>query len=249
MPVDFRSIGCCPPAEKADKVRPVCNALERPEAKLSRPWHRGFHPACPAVCSALLFHDAKGRTQCPDNTQIFTPFAIQKERILLAAAIHGQCKIGIAVIAKEVKALHETGIVKIIKDSVRRQERIPDQRPQNVTLHPAKPDGALRKEALLLQQQMRIIVPVHRRPPKGDLIPFRIPLAPDVPAHFLIQILERLILILHVFPERCMIRLRMKLRRFAVDLIVNLPAYDHGMVAKVLSQPGDNPGRELLILL
>ena len=76
MPVYFRAHRAGSPAEIADIIRTVCDALHGPQCNLSWSGRRRLHCRVPSVCTGLLLHDAIDAMQRANLVQVHAPHAI-----------------------------------------------------------------------------------------------------------------------------------------------------------------------------
>ncbi|MNV37132.1 hypothetical protein D3C71_1286390 [compost metagenome] len=102
-------------------------------------------------------------------------------------------------------------------------------------------------EALLIQRQMRIRRTADQRTGKINLLPIGIGLAPEHGSPRLIQAVQRNVTLLQPFPERGMIRFCVEYIDLAVQLVINLPADDGGMILVGLDHISHDPAAQLSV--
>ena len=109
--------------------------------------------------------------------------------------------------------------------------------PDHLTLNVEKLCCRCRNKAFFFQLEMWIGLTVCIGPSgKMHLLPIRISLVPEPRPHSLIEPFQRLVFFLHIPTEGSVIAFGIIHIHLTVDLIVQLPANDPGMVHIMLSQ-------------
>ena len=224
------------------------HALHGPQRQLTGPGRGALHAVVPAVGPGLLLHDAKVRAHRAHLRQHPRPAPVV-HGVRVPGVIQFKGEAGIAVVGHHVQAL----VLKAVVVQVGKQAVGGDVHPrrhmlpENICLDAAEADGAFRHKAAVIQQQ----VGVHPGGGGGtghiDLRPVGVGLIPEHGAPGVVEGIKGAVLLPEKFTEGCGISLGIEIAGFAVDLVVDLPAYDGRMMPVVPGQLLHNAGAELLI--
>ena len=241
VPVQFRAEGGSAPAKEGDIIRALCHRLHCPQGELARPRSGHFHTVYPAASSALLLHDAEMRTDRACFNEISCPHAVFE---ICGTLVQFKGKVRIRVIGIHIQDFVLHAVIIQIGEKAVGCDKIfwllisAD----NIRLHSGETYAAFGNKARVIQQQVRVTAVVEHRSRAVNLTPVSISLTPEYGAPGLVKCIQGAVFLFHEHPECLMIGIRVEFIRLTVELIVELPADDGGVLAIVLRQLLDDTG-------
>ena len=248
VPVHFRAEGAGAPAEEADVVRAVGDALHGPQGHLPGTGRGAFHTVDPAVGAGLLLHDAEVRADAAHLRQVPGPLAVI-EAVGVEGAVQGEAEIGVGVVGVGIQALlGHAVVVDVSEHAVGGNEHAPvHMAAEDLRLHAAEGIHAVGDEAAVVQLLMGIVRAGGGGPGNVHLLPVGVRLVPEHRAPGLVQRVEGAVPVPQEQPEGLAVRLGIELVGLAVELIVDLPAHDSRMLAVAAGDFLHDAGAQLLI--